>query len=196
MDYAQAFGIALKRARNERGFTQEELVARIRFGRIHRGSFSFARLRTGEIISVEGENQLVTAVTILGTKGNCLRGIISPMTDLTFAEWLSQELHANHMLPSQLARAANLKTSAITKLLNKPGRNPSVKTCQLIARPLNKSVITVFRAAGYLPPESDFPEIEDFKELLSHLSKQGRKEMLGFVRVKLEMEKAYLDSNT
>lgn len=114
---------------------------------------------------------------------------MSIMADKMFSEWLVDRMEENGWSQSDFARAAGIKRGVINKAVNQKSKKPDADTCVAIARALKMSPITVFRAAKLLPEETEiFPELEDFKSILVGISQDGRKELLKFAKIKLEME--------
>ena len=98
------------------------------------------------------------------------------MTDeMSFSDWLSEQLHEHKMTQKDLATKAGLGKSAVNKLVRRMVKRPDPQTYIAIAKALDVSPITVLRIAGILPPDPDFPEIEDLKSYLSKLSPDRRK---------------------
>ena len=74
-----------------------------------------------------------------------------------FSDWLQLELNRRGWSQSDCARAANLNRAVINKLLNGKSRaQPS--TLGAIAHALKIPVETVYRAAGLLPPNTDYDD--------------------------------------
>ena len=108
------------------------------------------------------------------------------MTDeLSFSDWLSDKLHEHKMTQKDLAVKSGLGKSAINKLVRRMVKRPDPQTYVAIAKALDVSPITVLRIAGILPPDPDFPELEDLKSYLSQLSPYHRKLAVELVKTVL-----------
>lgn len=73
------------------------------------------------------------------------------VTNMDFAEWLSEIIKTRDMKPVELARLANLDPGVITRVL-KAERTATPKTLEAIAHALRIPTEDIFRAAGILPP--------------------------------------------
>ena len=109
--------------------------------------------------------------------------------NLSFSEWLDEQMKQQGLSQSELARAAGVSRSVIHKAINRLNKKPDPETCVDIARALQLSPITVFRAAKLLPPEVEVPEWQDFKTVLEGISREGKAELLAYAKVKLALEK-------
>jgi transcriptional regulator with XRE-family HTH domain len=94
--------------------------------------------------------------------------------EISFADWLTEQLHYKHMTQKDLADKAGLGKSTINKLVNRKIMRPDPRTYVAIAKALDISPITVFRIAGILPPDVELPELEDYKVVISGLSPEAR----------------------
>lgn len=84
-----------------------------------------------------------------------------------FSEWLQAEMDKRDWSQSDCARAAELNRAVINKLLNGKCK-PQPSTLVAIARAFKIPVETAYRAAGLLPPSTDY---DDTTEELMHVFK-------------------------
>lgn len=84
-----------------------------------------------------------------------------------FSEWLQAEMDKRGWSQSDCARAAELNRAVINKLLNRKCK-PQPSTLVAIARAFKIPVETAYRAAGLLPPSTDY---DDTTEELMHVFK-------------------------
>jgi transcriptional regulator with XRE-family HTH domain len=110
------------------------------------------------------------------------------IVDLPFAEWLSKELQDRNLSQREFARQTGLQSTAIHKLLTQKSKNPSVQTCEAIARIFRMSVFTVISIAYKIPLDPEMPELEDLKTLLAGLSPDRRETLLVLARALYEHE--------
>jgi transcriptional regulator with XRE-family HTH domain len=109
--------------------------------------------------------------------------------NLSFSEWLSDQMDQRGWSQSDLASAAGVGRAAINKIVNQSINRPDPETLLAIARALKMSPVTLFRIAGLLPPEPEVEKWDDFKTVLEQISEKGREELLVIAQVKLEFEK-------
>jgi len=102
--------------------------------------------------------------------------------EMSFADWLSEQLHERKMTQKDLVDKTGLGKSTINKLVRRMIKRPDPQTYVAVAQAFEVSPITVLRIAGILPPDPDFPELEDLKTLLAPLSSEQRKLALDLVR--------------
>ena len=82
--------------------------------------------------------------------------------NISFADWLMSEMNQRDWSQSDLAREAGLGRAVINKITNHINKKPDPETCKAIARGLRMSPITVFIAAGLLPPMPErSPDLDD-----------------------------------
>jgi len=109
---------------------------------------------------------------------------ICPMTNLTFTDWLQNELTVREWTQADLSRRSGVSASQITRVMSGErgiGNDGLVN----IARALNLPAVNVFRAAGILPPVPETTEeIEMILHEISKLPKEDQAEILAFVRMK------------
>ena len=72
------------------------------------------------------------------------------MTTQEFTRWLEEEMRKRGWQPSDLANAAKMYSSTLSRILNQE-RKASPETCVAIANALNLPAEEVFRRAGLLP---------------------------------------------
>jgi transcriptional regulator with XRE-family HTH domain len=112
------------------------------------------------------------------------------MTDeISFADWLTDQMRKQHLTQKQLADKAALGKSTINKLVKRMIMRPDARTYVAIAKALDKSPITVLRIAGILPPEPEIPELDDYREVLSRMSPKTREIGLEMMRALAERDK-------
>ncbi len=105
----------------------------------------------------------------------------------TFGEWLEEQLRKRSWKAADLARAARVRDSTLSRILNGT-RRPSPEVCRAIAQALDVSPILVFRQAKWLPAKAEPGLTED--ELLHHyrqLDDMGQREALAIVKVLKEI---------
>jgi len=102
--------------------------------------------------------------------------------DMSFADWLTEQLHKRKMTQKDLADKAGVGKSAINKIARRMVMRPDPRTYVAIAKALEVSPITVLRIAGILPPDPDYPELEDLKAVLAPLSFEQRNLALDLIR--------------
>jgi transcriptional regulator with XRE-family HTH domain len=111
--------------------------------------------------------------------------------NISFADWLISEMNQLGWSQSDLAREAGLGRGVINKITNHINKKPDPETCKAIARGLRMSPITVFIAAGLLPPmperSSDF---DDLDTIYADLRQEKRKELLVIARALLEADRS------
>lgn len=113
-----------------------------------------------------------------------------PMGDkLLFSEWLVDQMRQRNWSQADLANAAGIGRGVINKIINQINKQPDPKTCVAIARGLKMSPITVFIAAGLLPPLPDrSSQIDDLECLVSKMSVERREILLTIARALFEID--------
>ena len=111
------------------------------------------------------------------------------VNDVSFSEWLNEQVRLGQWTQAGLARAAGLSASTVHKMLNSKIKQPSTESCRRIAKALEMSTNTVLRAAKISLAEPEFPELDDLKMVVAQLSDQERQEILAFAKVMLEFKK-------
>lgn len=89
--------------------------------------------------------------------------------DITFADWLRDELERRGWSQSDLARKAGVHRQVINSYINHRRGKPDEDILRRVARAFGYSPETVFRAAGLLPPK---PESSELTEKIVHLVNQ------------------------
>ena len=84
--------------------------------------------------------------------------------DNDFSDWLRIELDKRQWTQAELAHSAGVSRAVVNKLLSRK-TYPQPDTLQAIGRAFKIPVETVYRAAGWLPPE---PEEEAFEAEIIH----------------------------
>lgn len=99
-----------------------------------------------------------------------------------FTDWIEEKLRENSWKQADLARASNITTAALSRLLSQE-RGVGIETCLGIARAFNEPPEKVFRLAGLLPPlpagEDDIT-LRGLIELAKRLPREERLELLKY----------------
>lgn len=112
-----------------------------------------------------------------------------------FSEWLANQLRLKDMTIAELARASNKAPAVISRILSNE-RNPEPETLIAIARGLNLSAETVFRAAGLLPPAPPDTEYEEqILYLLRQLPLEEQKRYLELLLFEVERQKVKIQKS-
>lgn len=103
--------------------------------------------------------------------------------EISFADWLQEELNKRGWSQSELGRRAGLSRATISVLIS--GRSqPKAETCLALARALNLPAETVLKAADLLPelpaPGGD-PTIGEIADMLKRMTAEERQEILAYV---------------
>lgn len=99
--------------------------------------------------------------------------------DISYGEWLSNELDLHQWTPGHLASLINKSRSVIGRILGEKNKKQDPNTCIAIARVLGLSPVTVFRKAKILPPEpTNTIPLDDLQEALAKLSTSAQSEVL------------------
>lgn len=94
-----------------------------------------------------------------------------------FVEWLDTQESLKGWTDYRLAKEANISFSVLSRARN-DGVLPKWDACVAIAGALKVSPITVFRAAGLLPPgPDDQVQFNDWQYLLAQLTPEEQEEM-------------------
>jgi transcriptional regulator with XRE-family HTH domain len=107
-------------------------------------------------------------------------------TEVMFSEWLNEQIQRSGLTQRALAKAAGVYPATISKLLNGKTTRPDPESCLGLARALKIAPETIYRAAGLLPGEPDFPEADDLKYIVAQLPVLERQKILAYARVSLE----------
>lgn len=110
------------------------------------------------------------------------------VNEISFSDWLNEQMRREQWSQADLARAAGIGPSTVYKMLNSKSKRPDPDSCLGIARALDMSPVTVFRAAKLLPAEPEFPELDDLKMVVAQLPVQERQEILAIAKVMLEFQ--------
>jgi transcriptional regulator with XRE-family HTH domain len=111
------------------------------------------------------------------------------MTDIYFPNWLINELDKKKWKPADLSRIGNIDSGFLSKVLNGE-RNPGPTFLDRVASALHYPPEFVFRMAGLLPPEREGnPEDKELLHLFDRLNQGEKKEILEWVRFKVEKRK-------
>jgi transcriptional regulator with XRE-family HTH domain len=107
--------------------------------------------------------------------------------EMTFTDWLSEELKERRWQQKDLAEAAGVSDSTITLVL-KGERRPGPDLCNGIARAFRLPPEMIFRKAGILPalPEEDDELARMLVEGFKRLSIEKRREVLSYVVWKIQ----------
>ncbi len=101
-----------------------------------------------------------------------------------FVSWLQAEMNSHNWSSRETARRAGISHPLILDILNF-NKQPSFKTCVVLARIFNLAPEDVVRRAGLLPPVQ---ETDAKKETLLHLyeqmSPEDRNELIEIARLK------------
>ena len=108
---------------------------------------------------------------------------------IEFGEWLKTTLKERGWTQGELSRRAQVSRSAVSNIIAKR-RLPSPETAVQIANALNMPPETVMRQAGYLPDvEADSATTRQIMEFARRMSEKNRKEILEYMRFRLNEEK-------
>lgn len=117
------------------------------------------------------------------------------MATYDFSDWLEEELRRQEISASELARRARISKGIVSRILNRE-RFPSSDTLISIARGLRIDRITVFRAAGLLPPEQEEdPLLDRANYLLSQLPPEKQEEMIDYLEMLYDREQRKGENN-
>lgn len=101
---------------------------------------------------------------------------MSTRMDNKFQAWLIRQMQERDWSQADLSRKTNLTRQAIANYI--AGRIPDEKSLRQIARAFKLPSITVFRAAGLLPPEPDTDEwVEEMNDKISQIKDPSRRGM-------------------
>jgi transcriptional regulator with XRE-family HTH domain len=114
--------------------------------------------------------------------------IMSTMND-DFAEWLNAELRNREWSQAELARRAGVSRAAISDIAS--GKHKIGKDVATgIARAFKMQPVTVFRAAGILPPEPEYvPLLDEWNAVFYELTPDEQEELLDIARMKVNRRK-------
>jgi len=107
---------------------------------------------------------------------------------MDFVEWLDEQEKVKSWTDNKLAVRAGISPSVLTRA--RQGTIPKWDACMAIAQALELSPISVFRAAGLLPPgTSSQVTLDDWQSLLEQMSPADRDEMRQIAIMKIERKK-------
>jgi transcriptional regulator with XRE-family HTH domain len=102
-----------------------------------------------------------------------------------FPTWLQNEMTKRGWNQSDLARHSGITTGQISRILSGT-RNPVPETLTAIARALRMPPVSVFRAAGLLPPDTELDELDrELLHLFDQLSPDDQIEIIELARLKI-----------
>lgn len=109
--------------------------------------------------------------------------VIVPQSKLV--EWIEDQLRQRDWRPADLARAAGVRDSTISRVLNGSAK-AGPELCSAMAEALGVSPVEVFRYAGLLPPSygttNDLSQDEaEWLEIYRSLDPDRRKTIFGVV---------------
>lgn len=94
------------------------------------------------------------------------------------------------MTQSELSRQSGVSRQAISDYINGKRASPDPDALVNIARALHESPSTIYRVVGLLPPiENDDADLEDFREILRHLTPEEKEELKRIGWLKIDMKK-------
>ena len=108
----------------------------------------------------------------------------TPM-DISFAEWLTEQMNEREWSQARLAKESGLSRQAIGYYLGPKSKKPDEEALQKLAKAFKMPVEQVYRAAGV--PLSDpmiSPEIEQIVHEVERMSHEEQLEILSFIRWK------------
>ena len=109
--------------------------------------------------------------------------------NLLFSEWLVDQLNERNWSQSDLASASGIGRGVINKIINHVNNKSDPETCLALAKGLKVSPITVFIAAGLLPPLPDRnSEWDDFQSILMRMSPRRREDLIVMARALLDYD--------
>ena len=107
--------------------------------------------------------------------------------NISFAEWLSDQLEERGWSQAELARRANTSRSSINGLIT-GSRNPGPELTSAIANALRLPESIVFKMAGILSPTTDIDELkEQILMETADMSPEEQQEILAYIRMKKDL---------
>jgi transcriptional regulator with XRE-family HTH domain len=94
--------------------------------------------------------------------------------NISFVDWLNEQMRIKNLSQAELARKAGLHRSMINKLSRGIVIRPDITTYVAIAKALDVSPATVLCIAGFISPDPDLPELEEYKYILKDMSTEKR----------------------
>ena len=112
-------------------------------------------------------------------------------TLLKFLNWLTPLMEEKGIAPADIARTGFVTDSAVSLLLSMKTKSVSVEMCKAISKAADVPLVTVYRAAGILPPENGSdPWVEEMDHKLRQLSPTLRDVANRFINSLAESEEA------
>ncbi len=110
------------------------------------------------------------------------------MSEMTFGEWLSEELKDRGWSKADLARAAGISPPHITRIVN-GDQMPGNEVIVAIARALDLPPDEVFRRVAGLPLKEETPDLGEMVTIFLTVSPDIRREILDFARFKVQQKR-------
>lgn len=108
-----------------------------------------------------------------------------------FVSWVEEEMEGRGWRPADLARAAGITGSALSKILNEY-RAPGLDACVGIAGAFDLPPEFVLRKAGLIPelpgPDRD-PTFQEIVDVMRNMTPEEREEVLGYALWRFRREK-------
>ncbi len=99
-----------------------------------------------------------------------------------FIAWLDQKLREHYWTDSQLAQAAGISQSVISRA--RSGTRPGIEACIAIANAVGSHPIEVIVRAGLVPPPADWtPDREEWNAIFETLGDDDRENLLDLARI-------------
>lgn len=111
------------------------------------------------------------------------------VNDVLFSEWLNEQMRQRNWSQADLALAAGIGPSAVSKLLTSESKRPDPVSILGIAKAFDIAPEKVYRAAKLLPTYPEIPELEDLVMFLSQLSTHERQEIVMIAQAKVQFNK-------
>jgi len=106
--------------------------------------------------------------------------------DNILGDWLIEQLDALGLSQAEFARRAGVHKSVINKICCRLVVKPDITTYAAIAKALDVPLVTVLRKAGFVPPNLELPELDDFVHVIRKMSPEQRALGLDLLRTVLE----------
>jgi transcriptional regulator with XRE-family HTH domain len=111
---------------------------------------------------------------------------IASVADMDFSDWLLNEMNKRGWSQADLARASGINRQSVSDYVNRRRTNPDPDVLVSLSKGLHLSPITVFRAAGLLPPGGEHAVFADYEHLLSQLTPEEQDEIRQIIEIKIE----------
>ncbi len=122
--------------------------------------------------------------------------LYSPVNNMNFSEWLSNELIKRGWSQSELARKSGLTKGAIGNILREQRKHPQPDTIKAIARALGIPPERALQIAGILPMKKDgSPTVEEANYLLQTLPEDEQRRIVDYIRFIADKRAGYDASN-